>query len=148
MVERIVIIFLFTFLIMACLLLVTDQFSNATLRDPVKIEENEKNFTLHTRVEQDGKDLRVLRSLEYTGEETVMMEHSTPLISVSLDKNKHSFTGSPVEREMDTGDYYHIPQPLGLENVPKGTHHLYIKAVFLADNKEVKIETNCTIELN
>ena len=65
------------------------------------------DFILHIRVEEMNKGIRILRSLQYVGKDTVEIKHQTPLISVSLQNRNHDYTGSTVKKTLKTGNIYY-----------------------------------------
>ncbi|QDP40012.1 hypothetical protein [Radiobacillus deserti] len=115
------------------------QISNAKLVKPVKVSKQVEDFVLHVRIEQNEDGFQVLRALEYKGTKTVELLHRTPLISISIDRNNHDFTGSPVSRTMDPGDKY-ARDPRHFEALEKGTHTIFIHGQFYVNNELVDIE--------
>ncbi|WP_430786296.1 hypothetical protein VBD025_13425 [Virgibacillus flavescens] len=100
----------------------------------------EKDFIVHIRVEEIDEEIKVYRSLQYTGDETVEIEHQTPLISISLRNKNHDFTGSRVKKVMESGDSYY-PQKAKLISKPQeGEYTLYCLAEFQVDGESRSIE--------
>ncbi|UFU00851.1 hypothetical protein KO561_07940 [Radiobacillus kanasensis] len=115
------------------------QITNAKLVEPVKVSKQVEDFVLHVRIEQNEKGFQVLRALEYKGEAEVEILHRTPLISISIDRNDHDFTGSPVSRKMDPGDKY-ARDPKYFEPLEEGTHTIFIHGQFYVNDELINIE--------
>ncbi|WP_404452412.1 hypothetical protein LG329_18815 [Virgibacillus necropolis] len=99
-----------------------------------------EDFILHIRVEEEDQKIKVYRSLQYIGEESIEIEHQTPLISVSLGHKNHDFTGSKVKEDMTDGDSYY-PQKAKTIKIPKkGRYTLYCIARFEINGREKTIE--------
>ncbi|MFZ3578751.1 hypothetical protein [Virgibacillus sp. DJP39] len=99
------------------------------------------DFTLHIRVEEENHEVKVFRSIQYRGEKPVEIKHQTPLISVSLGKKNHDFTGSTLKKTLNPGNSYY-PQSARIMKVPEkaGVYTLYCLAEFELDGKIEKIE--------
>ncbi|ASK63670.1 hypothetical protein CFK37_16645 [Virgibacillus phasianinus] len=98
------------------------------------------DFILHIRVEEVNEEIKVFRSLQYMGEDPIEIKHQTPLISISLGRRNHDFTGSNVKEEMKHGDSYY-PQKAKIITIPKkGKYTLYCLASFQVEGKDKKIE--------
>lgn len=112
---------------------------NAKLVESKEIKKQQGNFILHMRVDETDNGIQVLRSLQYVGEDTIEIDHQTPLISVSISNENHDFTGSLVTKTMNSGNIY--PQEKLLFEAPdEGECNLYVQARFNADGKEVLID--------
>lgn len=98
-----------------------------------------KDFIVHIRVEEIDDEIKVYRSLQYIGNETVEIEHQAPLISISLQNKNHDFTGSRVKKVMESGDSYY-PQKAKLIGKPEeGEYTLYCLAEFQVDGEQRRI---------
>ncbi len=114
--------------------------TNAKLSEPVIMNTEHGDFILHLRVENTEEGFQVLRSLEYTGSDPVMIEHRTPLIAVSIDHTRHAYTGSPVRRVLEPGDIYLSEQPLIFTFRDKGKYVLYAQCQFRMNEEEMNIK--------
>lgn len=148
MVKRFFSMSLFLAILVTALIYFMGMVSDPTLAGTVKIDEKKDNFILHIRVEDAEKGFRILRSLEYRGDKPVTVHHPSPLVSVSLNENTHTFTGSPVEKELKKGEIYHITQPLVYEGIEKGNHQLFVKALFTANGKQIEIDCHRKLVLH
>ncbi|WP_249869950.1 hypothetical protein [Oceanobacillus saliphilus] len=98
-----------------------------------------EDFLLHLRVEEANKGIQIQRSLQYIGKEKVLIEHRTPLVSVSYNKSNHDFTGSFISKELNKGDIYDahdvtLPYPESKDN------NIYIHASFISNGKQINID--------
>ncbi|ASK61331.1 hypothetical protein CFK37_03650 [Virgibacillus phasianinus] len=98
------------------------------------------DFILHIRVEEVDKGIKVYRALQYKGKESVVIEHRTPLISVSLDQKNRSFTSSTTLKEMNYGHSYHPQKAKIIEITEEGQYTLYCAARFKVGGKDKKIK--------
>lgn len=99
-----------------------------------------EDFILHIRVEEVDHEIKIFRSLQYMGEESIEIEHHTPLISVSLNHQNHDFTGSSVVEEMNYGDSYYPQKAKTMKLPEEGEYTLYCFAEFEVDGEEKTIE--------
>ncbi|WP_077622204.1 hypothetical protein [Sediminibacillus massiliensis] len=109
--------------------------TEAKLKEPVKVHKEQDDFILHVRAEEREKGFQVLRSLEYRGNSAITVEHRTPLISASVDREGHDFTGSPVQKELKPGNIYYPQGEKVFESPGKGSYTLYIKCQFFVDGE-------------
>lgn len=97
------------------------------------------DFILHLRVEEVEEGIQVLQSLQYVGEEEIIIEHQTPLVSVSLLHNNHDFIGNSVSKVLNKGNIY--PQQAVIFPSPeKGECNLYVKARFVVEGEPIIIK--------
>ncbi len=115
--------------------------SNAELENTVKISESYEDFIIHIRVEKHEEGMQVLRSIEYTGKEEVIIEHRTPLTQVTIDQPNGSFTGSFVSKTLRPGFSYHPQEPIHFDSLDKGEHKIYVHTQFFIEEERVDIET-------
>lgn len=99
-----------------------------------------KDFILHIRVEEAEEQIKIYRSLQYIGSETVEIQHQTPLISVSLRQKNHDFTGSRVNKVLDYGDSYYPQKAKAIEVKKEGEYTLYCLAEFKVNGESKIIE--------
>ncbi|HLT54611.1 MAG TPA: hypothetical protein VK057_00705 [Bacillota bacterium] len=92
------------------------------------------DFILHIRVEEMNKGIRILRSLQYVGKDTVEIKHQTPLISVSLQNRNHDYTGSTVKKTLKTGNIYY-QEPVIIDVPIEKESELYVQAKFSVDDE-------------
>ncbi|WP_010649629.1 hypothetical protein [Oceanobacillus massiliensis] len=98
-----------------------------------------EDFLLHLRIEEIEGGIQIQHSLQYIGADRIIIEHQTPLVSVSYNEFNHDFTGSHVSMELDSGDIY--PQLNALLPFPEHNKDtLYIQANFTANGKRIQIE--------
>ncbi|UOQ48028.1 hypothetical protein MUN88_18540 [Gracilibacillus caseinilyticus] len=141
--------FTFTIIVIACIgaimLFVTGAFQKPVLAETVKLEKQYEDFIVHIRIEPIEDGFQVLRSLQYTGEASLVIEHRSPLTQVTIDADNPTFTGSPVTKQLNA-DYQYYPQaPLLFETLEKGNHTVYIHTQFYIDGERVDIKTKETI---
>lgn len=96
------------------------------------------DFILHLRVEEVEEGIQVLQSLQYVGAEEIIIEHQTPLVSVSLLDNNHDFTGNRVSKALNKGNIY-PQQAIFFPSPEKGECNLYVKARFDVEGKSIMI---------
>lgn len=113
--------------------------TNAQLVETVKVSKQEDDFTLHIRVENHDEGFQILRSIQYDGDESVKIEHRTPLTAVSINQSGSDFTGSPVTKTLNPGDIYTPQEPLSYKSLGKGEYLLYVHSQFFVDGKQVNI---------
>ncbi|WP_053219854.1 hypothetical protein [Virgibacillus senegalensis] len=114
--------------------------SSAKLAEPVQVSKESEDFIMHVQVEKTDEGFQVLRSLEYTGNEPVVLSHRTPLISLHVNHDTKNFTGSPVTKELNPGDVYH-PQEAKIYNpLKKGKHTLFMDCEFFIDGERKNIK--------
>ncbi|MCT2534348.1 hypothetical protein NC661_09840 [Aquibacillus koreensis] len=113
--------------------------TNAKLVEPIKIKEEFEEFIVHIRVENIDEGIKILRSLEYRGEEPVTIEHRTPLTSVDISKNNNDFTGSFVTKNLNAGDIYRPQEPKVYESPSKGKYTLHMHTQFFIDGEPINI---------
>lgn len=134
------IVFIVFISVLAILFTGWNGFGNASLVASQSGSKEIENFILHIRIEEVNEEITVFRSLQYIGDGSVEIEHQTPLISISLSRKNHDFTGSTVKEVMKSGDSYY-PQKAKIMKVPKkGEYILYCLAEFQVDGKIKKIE--------
>lgn len=98
-----------------------------------------EDFILHVRVEETDNGIRVLQSLQYVGKEEIVIEHQTPLVSVSFLHDNHDYTGSSVSKVLNEGNIY--PQKIvSFPSPEKGECNLYVNARFNVGNERFLIE--------
>ncbi|MRH41854.1 hypothetical protein GH741_04100 [Aquibacillus halophilus] len=113
--------------------------SSAKLVEIVEIQQQKDDFIVHIRVETNDKGFQILRSLEYTGDEPITIDHRTPLISVSIIQKNHDFTGSHVNKVLNPGNIYHPQKPQSYNSLEEGDYNLYMHSQFFIDGEEVNI---------
>ncbi|WP_099157890.1 hypothetical protein [Virgibacillus ndiopensis] len=116
------------------------QVENATLAANKTGSKQVDDFILHIRVERIENGIRVYRSIQYVGDESIEITHYTPLVSVSLKNKNHDFTGSPVVKKLEKGNSYHPHGSIVINSPDKGTYKLYCKARFSVDGEEMVID--------
>ncbi|WP_208589416.1 hypothetical protein [Gracilibacillus suaedae] len=135
--------------IIACigtvLLFVIKDLQKASLVETVKIEEQYEDFIVHIRAEETSDGFQVLRSIQYIGEENMMIQHRTPLTQVTINADNATFTGSPITKQMKPGYQYHPEQPLNFPALEKGDHKMYVHTQFFIDGERIDIKTEETI---
>jgi len=115
--------------------------SYVTLTENKTISKSLDDFILHVRVNDNKDGVEVMHSIQYTGEDSVEIQHQTPLVSVSMVNAKHDFTGSYVTKPMEEGDIYHSPQKADiLSSLNKNECNLYVKAKFQVEGEKKVIE--------
>ncbi|MBM7572192.1 hypothetical protein [Aquibacillus albus] len=117
------------------------EYSSAQLVGPINVKEEKGDFILHVRVDNMENGVEVLSSLEYSGKDSVTLNHRTPLTAVSFHVERNDFTGSPVSKQMDPGDIYHPQPPVTFTSLGKGTYRLYIHSQFFVKGKPINITT-------
>ncbi|UOQ85419.1 hypothetical protein [Gracilibacillus salinarum] len=141
--------FTITIVVIACIaafmLFITGVFQKSVLAETVKLEEQYKDFIVHIRIEPLEEGFQVLRSLQYTGEASLVIEHRSPLTQVTIDADNPTFTGSPVTKQLNA-DYQYYPQPtLLFDTLEKGKHTIYIHTQFYIEGERVDIKTKETL---
>ncbi|WP_067730102.1 hypothetical protein [Oceanobacillus damuensis] len=96
------------------------------------------DFLLHVRVEEADKGIQVQSSLQYIGEEQLLIRHQAPLVSVSYNENIHDFTGDFISQELERGDIYNaqysvLPYPESKDS------NIYIHARFRSNGQQINI---------
>ncbi|HLS10305.1 hypothetical protein [Lentibacillus sp.] len=113
--------------------------ADAELANNKTMEIQEGDFILHIRAERSDGGFQVFRAIQYVGDESVEIEHQTPLISVSLSHPNHDYTGNTVSRTLETGNSYHPQDSIQFESPRAGTYTLFCKAEFMADDEQTNI---------
>ncbi|MFC4404742.1 hypothetical protein [Gracilibacillus xinjiangensis] len=111
-----------------------------SLIETVKISEQYEDYIIHIRIEPTNDGFKVLRSLEYTGDERVEIKHRTPLTAVTINRNNPVFTGS--HRTMVLNPGYNYPQEaIRFSNLEKGSHTVYVHTQFFIENERIDIKS-------
>ncbi|MGP4040470.1 hypothetical protein ACTWP4_11355 [Gracilibacillus sp. D59] len=135
--------------IIACigtfLLFIIKDFQKTSLVETVKIEEQYEDFIVHIRIEGINDGFQVLRSVQYIGEENIMIQHRTPLTQITVNVDNATFTGSPISKQMKPGFHYHPQEPLTFANLEKGDHKLFVHTQFFINGERIDIKTEKTI---
>ncbi len=119
-----------------------------TLAEPVIINQQEGNFILHMRIENNSEGFRVLHSLEYVGEHPITITHRTPLTFLSYGVKKSDFTGSPISKELYPGDIYRTNTTSKVYgSITKGDQKVYIHCQFETENDTINIRIDKDIIL-
>ncbi|CQR47856.1 hypothetical protein BN1058_02187 [Paraliobacillus sp. PM-2] len=122
--------------------------STTTLAEPVVIDQQKGDFILHMRIENNAEGIRVLHSLEYTGEKPITIKHRTPLTYLSFGAEKSNFTGSPISKTIQSGDIYRTtPMRKVFKPLENGSNKLYIHCQFMADDNLVNIRIEKDIKI-
>lgn len=125
------------------LLLIYSDFrnANAKLVEDITVSKEMDDFILHIRIENTQEGIEVFRSLQYVGNEEVVVHHQSPLISVSIDHKNHDFTGSPVNRTLKSGNVY-IPQDPDIFPIPRSEKmtNIYFEARFKVNGEWIVID--------
>lgn len=141
--------YIIVFILIACLgislFFIINTLQKSTLVEPVKIEEQYKDFIVHIRIEPLNEGFQVLRSIEYTGDERIEIDHRSPLTQVSIGMDNGVFTGSPSTKQMAPGYQYHPQKPLVFDSLEKGEHTVYIHTQFFKEGNRIDIESEETI---
>ncbi|SDL80064.1 hypothetical protein [Sediminibacillus halophilus] len=116
--------------------------SSAKLAEPVQVSEQMEDFIMHVQVEKNEEGFQVLRSLEYIGDEPIVLSHRTPLISLRVNHDTKNFTGSPVTKELNPGDVYHPQEAKVFNPLKKGSHTLYMDCEFYIDGERKNIKAH------
>ncbi|GAE91831.1 hypothetical protein JCM21714_790 [Gracilibacillus boraciitolerans JCM 21714] len=116
-----------------------------SLVEAVKIEKQYGDFTVHVRIEEISEGFQVLRSIEYAGEEDIVIRHRTPLTQITINADNAVFTGSPVIKQMKPGFQYHPEMPLTFSELKKGEHKVYVHTQFFIEDQKFDIKTKSTI---
>ncbi|MGN8645186.1 hypothetical protein ACTNEO_03710 [Gracilibacillus sp. HCP3S3_G5_1] len=135
--------------IIACigtiLLFVVKDIQKTSLVETVKIEEQYEDFIVHIQVEETSEGFQVLRSIQYLGDEVIVILHRTPLTQVTVDADNATFTGSPLSKKMEPDYQYYPQEPLNFPALEKGDHTLYVHTQFFIDGERIDIKTEETI---
>ncbi|MDL4842176.1 hypothetical protein [Aquibacillus rhizosphaerae] len=117
--------------------------TNAELVGTVKVSEQQDNFIVHIRVENSDEGIKIFRSLEYIGQEIVVIDHRTPLTSVNINKQNNDFTGSPVTKTLDPGDIYRPQEAIAIPDgtLDKGKSTMYVHTQFFIDGEAINIKS-------
>ncbi|MFD1039045.1 hypothetical protein ACFQ3N_11690 [Virgibacillus byunsanensis] len=114
--------------------------ANATLTDNITTKKQVDDFTLHIRIEKIDDGFQVFRSIQYTGDESVEIEHQTPLVSVSLKNKNHDFTGSNVTKVLGEGNSYYPQNAKVFTSQEEGEYPIYFHARFTVNGECFEIE--------
>ncbi|QGH34353.1 hypothetical protein GI584_10105 [Gracilibacillus salitolerans] len=135
--------------IIACigtvLLFIIKDLQQTSLVETVKIEEQYEDFIVHIRIEETSEGFQVLRSVQYIGNEDIIIQHRTPLTQVTINADNATFTGSPISKQMKPGFQYHPQQPLTFQALEKGDHKLFVHTQFFIGGERIDIKTEETI---
>ncbi|CDQ40295.1 MULTISPECIES: hypothetical protein [Virgibacillus] len=114
--------------------------ANAKLVENKTVTKQEGDFILHISIENADAGVKVYSSIQYVGDNPVIIEHRAPLVSISLDQQQHKYTGSPVSKELNKGNIYHPPysNEFDIQNRPCAS--LYLEARFKVDDEEIRIQ--------
>ncbi len=126
-------------LVLTGFLFISNQDSTPRLDEEKVAEKKVDDFILHMKVERATSGVEVHHSLQYIGEQTIEVQHQTPLVSFSLHEKNHDFTGSLVSKMMRTGNIYY-QESVTVPISETGESNLYVKARFLANGELVNIE--------
>lgn len=133
-------LFIVSICLLAILFIVWNGSGKATLVKSQAGTKKVEDFVLHIRVEEVEGQVAVFRSLQYIGEESIEIEHQTPLISVSLNPKNHDFTGSTVKKVMRSGDSYYPQKAKRMKISEEGEYVLYCLAKFQVNGEKKKIK--------
>ncbi|WP_058306952.1 hypothetical protein [Gracilibacillus massiliensis] len=127
-------------------LFVFKDIQKTSLDKTVKIEEQYEDFIVHIRIEKTEEGFQVLRSIEYIGQEAIMLRHRTPLTQVTINADNAVFTGSPISKQMEPGLQYHPQEPLKFQALDKGVHKVYVHTQFFIEEQRIDIRTESEIK--
>ncbi|MDX8044858.1 hypothetical protein SH601_02565 [Gracilibacillus sp. S3-1-1] len=116
-----------------------------SLVESVKLEEQYEDFIIHIHVEGTNNGFQVLRSIQYTGDEQITIQHRTPLTQVTIGADNAIFTGSPISKQLEPGHQYYPQQPMDFSALEKGEHTLYVHTQFFIDGERIDIKSEATI---
>ncbi|WP_188453352.1 hypothetical protein [Virgibacillus oceani] len=139
-IRKVAIVLLVFIIGLMCFLYWLFQFNDATLVSNKSISKQVDDFILHIRIEDIDNEVQVFRSIQYMGEDSVKIVHSTPLISVSFKVKNHDFTGGPVSTILGRGESYHPQDAFTFASPKKGKYNLYVKARFCVNGEEMTID--------
>ncbi|RKQ37320.1 hypothetical protein [Oceanobacillus halophilus] len=145
--KKMIIIVFILFLVFFVYIFASAQGEVTRLDKEKSIEKKLDDFILHMKVERGDNGIKIHHSLQYVGDESIRIEHQTPLVSISLQTKNHDFTGSMVPKYLQKGSIYY-QEPVTLSTEGKGEKNLYVKAKFLADGEPVNIEHVETLRFN
>lgn len=112
---------------------------SGTLVYSKSLQQEADDFLLHIRIEGVDEGVKILRSIQYIGEEDVEITHQSPLISVSIADDSHSFSGESISKKMKKGTIYHQEEAV-LPVQDKGIRELSIHAKFSCNKEEINIK--------
>ncbi|WP_066192744.1 MULTISPECIES: hypothetical protein [Gracilibacillus] len=117
------------------------EWQGASLTETVKFEEQYQDFVVHIQVEPMSEGFMVLRSIQYLGDEDIVIYHRAPLTQVTIDQDNPVFTGSEVEKQLNSGGQYYPQEPLTFSSLKKGEHAIFIHTQFKLEGEQVNIKS-------
>ncbi len=114
----------------------------------VSIKETTKSkevgdFILHIHIANSDEDkgIKVFSSLQYIGEESIELEHQTPLVSVVLGDEEHEYTEKKVLKQLNNGNIYHPAESSKVFRITNNSPcELHFKAQFKVNDEEIVIQ--------
>lgn len=117
------------------------KFQSASLAETVILEGQHEDFVVHIQIEPDQDGVRVLRSLQYIGDEDITIEHRSPLTQITINTDNAVFTGSTIKKHLQQGSQYYTQEPLRIPALNKGTHVIYVHTQFKKDGEQIDIKS-------